>query len=265
VLKTNNIWVEDVAEDAGLRAHAARIAAHHCNTWQASRKHAEKTGDILVGKVAERAVEQALDALHIDYVPWDLIRDDGYKKHAPLDGFFATGKRAEYIRSERFAERVRSHLDGTRFAPGVLERLSNRGVYGYEVKATRIAARHLRRAEVDPAKLLRDRFIMYPMVRAGELTCRLREKLLRRESRDKVAEHTPPYLFQAHVEELCDGNGWRVYISRFILTSDFFEAKDLDVRALVQKGKSDKAIYYALPLRRGNPLFALRAIAAPVS
>jgi hypothetical protein len=249
------IEIMDVAYDPALQALARRIAEHHVETWQKGRSFEMKVSDILTGKVAERAVELYLQALEITYRSWDAIRNDDFKaKHAPLDGFFADANRVPYLLSERFATGARQHRNGPYFQAGILEALFEKGVYGYEVKATRIADRHLSDGKVDLRKLLKDSFLIYPKVRYGVLTAELEAKLLLPESKQEVQERMPPFLIQAHVEELETSLGWRVYLSGYILVADLLWSDHLKVKPLYKKGKSEEAIFYTVPVRCGTPL-----------
>jgi hypothetical protein len=265
MITANDIVAIDVPEDAQLKALVARIAGDHADTWQKSRTTNEKVNDILIGKVGERAIEYYLRSRGIGWVGWDNLRADGFREHAPLDGFFARADMAAYIRSQQFADGARRNQQNTSFPPGILDKWLEVGVCGYEVKCSRVCERHLTNGQVDHNKLLGDRFLQYPRKRAGALTSDLKAELLMPGNRKQASERTPPYLFQTHAQELGAGQGWRVYMSGYILSSHFYWADDLAVTRLTKLGKSEQAIYYALPLRKGKPLSTLSAFSATIN
>jgi hypothetical protein len=262
MLDVKDMVVWYLRDDPDLRERAHRIARRHANTWQKGRRAFEKASDILVGKVGERAWEYTLDNLFVTYVPWDEIRTDNFTEHAPLDGFMARCEAAHLLKSPSFLEFVRNNGEGARFVPGALDRLARAGIYGYEVKSTRVADRHRKEGRIHAKKLLDDRFLMYPAIRQGTLTPSLRSELLHTESRKQVAQRVPPVLVQVHVDDLGADAGWKVYVAGYIHTARFLGSEEIDLRTLYKEGKSEQAIYYALPLRKGSPVSRLAALAA---
>ncbi len=264
MIKPEDIIDIDLPDDAGLRALVNGSAAYYMDSWQANREPSEKVSDIITGKVGERGTEQVFPTLSVAHISYDDVRKDNFMESALLDGFVAGTELSDYIRSERFAAGLWEKYESRRI-PDALKRCAECGIFAYEVKSTRISNRHLANGKVDRSRLLEDNFMIYPGVRAGVLTDKVRADLLQPESRQRIARHKPPYLFQAFVEDLGTGRGWRVYVTGYMLTSSFLVDADLDVRRLYKAGKSEQAIYYTLPIWKGNPLSTLATISATIN
>jgi hypothetical protein len=240
-----------------MDANVGMLATHTQDTWQPGRTYEQKVCDTRIGKIGELGFQLYLEQYQVALRTWDELRDDDGKTHAPLDGFFAPSYRRDNLMSSGFREYIGKARDGVHFGEGTYEKLTSWDIYGYEVKSTRVSERHRSDGKVSYEKLLNDRFLMYPPKRTGILTKKLQAQLLHPESRKLIEKRTPPYLIQAHVEELEAEWSWRVYLSGYILAEEFLWADDLNVTRLYQKGKSEQAIYYVLPLKMGAPIAEL--------
>jgi hypothetical protein len=245
---------------------AAQLAAHTANTWQPGRDGAHKLADTQVGKLAECAFERWAGQAGLACRSWDDLRDDGYRRHAPLDGFVALEALAGLVCGEPFARAARvahAQASGTsqaHFPRGFLREWEQRGICGYEVKATRVGQRHREGGAADGAvsfaRLLGDDFLVYPVVRAGVLDETLRARLMRCDTIAAALGRTPALLVRAYVEQR--ESGARVHLVGCISRGAFFASAQLKVKTMPQPNKSERAIYYAVPLRCGSALAMLR-------
>ncbi|MCS7062108.1 MAG: hypothetical protein RMN25_13220 [Anaerolineae bacterium] len=256
MIKPEHIVAIDVAPAELDVAQTRRLAMHTANTWQADRSLEERLRDTMVGKAAELAWQQYLTRQAIAYRIWDDIRQDGGVHHAPVDGFIARADEAEFLAGDMFARIAREWQEGAQFRRGFLAACERRGIFGFEVKSTRIAPRHVIDGQINYAAILDDDFLVYPLLRAGLLDEVTRQELNNRAQRAAAAERTPYILVRAYIDMHC--STYRVYLIGYITRTQFFQSDQLRVTAMPQPNKSERAIYYAVPLRLGQPLSALR-------
>lgn len=253
----NITTIDLVATTQGLDA-ADTIATHTANTWQPRRSSAEKTRDTRVGKLAEDALALYLHNVGIAYRSWDDIRTDGFRQHAPLDGFIARSDAVHILHHARFTAAANKAQQQTCFELEFVEKCENYGLYGVEVKSTRIRPRHRDRAgRVDVQRILRDDFLQYPEVRSGHLDNGLRRKLLTPACLERIAQRTPFFLIRVYIEQLSIST-YRAYLIGYLTRDQFFTSPQLTVKSMPRAGKSERAIYYAVSLQQGMPMDRLQ-------
>ena len=266
MIKPEHIVAIDVEPAEVDRAQASLLAAHTANTWQPDRSPVDTLRDTLVGKAAELAWLRYLQRESIACRSWDDMRQDSGRDHAPVDGFVAQPDAAELLAGDLFADTARQWQEGARFRRGFFPACERRGIFGFEVKSTRIGPRHLVGGQVNYAAILEDDFLVYPPTRVGALDESIRQNLISQKQRSAAAERTPYLLARAYVEARDAGAGsaeasrvaWRVYLIGYITRPHFFQSSRLRVIAMPQADKIERAIYYAVPLRLGQNLSGLR-------
>ena len=233
------------------------IAQHTKNTWQKNRPMDEIRRDTAFGKLAERSFINYLETKDIPHADWDDLRQDNYQSHTSLDGFIAHPESTINLQSDEFASRVNNELEGAYLSVHLRDELELEGVWSYEVKSTRIVGRlKLNQNTVNMDAILNDDFLAYPTIRSGVLDERLRARLLKDQSKENAKEKSPLIFV-------------RVYMTPPTLLTDPVEARLIGwidrgsfyancmVKTMPQRGKSEAAIYYAVPIRRGRPMSEL--------
>lgn len=266
MIKPEHIVAIDVEPAEVDCAQAGLLATHTANTWQPDRSPADRLRDTLIGKAAELAWLRYLQRESIACRLWDDMRRDGGRDHAPVDGFVAQRDAAELLAGDLFADTARQWQEGAHFRRGFFAACERRGIFGFEVKSTRIGPRHLAGGQVNYAAILEDDFLVYPPVRAGALDESTRQDLISQKQRAAAAERTPYLLARAYVEARDAGlrNAeasravYRVYLVGYMTRPHFFQSPRLRVTTMPQSNKSEQAIYYAVPLRLGQNLSGLR-------
>jgi hypothetical protein len=256
-----HIIVEDVLKaDVNARiGQIIEIVRHTANTWQQKRKAEEKMQDAVLGKAAETGFEQYCRKEGLSLRTWDELRDDGFLYHSSVDGFLAKVESAQRLNSEQFllAARQAKPEDQAYFNSNFLRRCENEPrIYGYEVKSTRIASRHMVDGELAYNTILNDDFMVYPRVRRvpkGQFTNQLKAQLMRPEELEAIKVKTPHLLIRAYMQE--ENDRYKVHLVRWITREDFFNKAM--VKRMSRPGKSDEALYYAVQLSEGHPLFEL--------
>ncbi len=256
MIKPEHIIAFDVEPAEVDQAQAGWLADHTANTWQPDRSPEDRLRDTLIGKAAELAWLRYLQRASIACRSWDDMRRDGGHDHAPVDGFIAQPDVAELLAGDLFADTARQWQEGARFRRGFYPACERRGIFGFEVKATRIGPRHLADGQVNYAAILEDDFLVYPLTRVGVLDDSTRRDLISQKQRSAAAERTPYLLARAYVE--ISRPAWRVYLIGYMTRPQFFQSPSLRVTAMPQANKSERAIYYAVPLRLGQNLAGLR-------
>lgn len=230
-----------------------RIVSHTVNTWQPDRPNAERAADAKIGKVAELALELYLQQHGVGYLSWDGIRMDNFETHAPVDGFLMTLETLGHLDVRTFTAQAHAAIVSTRLSTDFRNEWEARGVYSYEIKATRITGR-LRHpdASFDGEKVLSDDFLVYPSIRYENLTPALRQQLLQQSAKEQVQSLTPRTLLRAYVDSV--GSEHTVHLIGYIPRDGFFTSPSFTVKNMPQPGKSEYAIYYAVRLEHGFPM-----------
>ena len=115
------------------------IANYTHNTWQANRSKVDILKDTKVGKIAEFAVTEIFKNLNIlNYYPYDNIRLDDFKYHAPFDGIFTNNYNSEIA---KFIYKC-LQKDGAKLSANSLRALFCKGVLTLEIKSTRISEKY---------------------------------------------------------------------------------------------------------------------------
>lgn len=233
------------------------IAQHTKNTWQRDRDLGEIELDTAFGKLAERALMEFMAENGIRYVDWDDIRKDNYRRHTALDGFMARAQATVDLSGNSFADRVYAGLDGAYLATTLRDKLEREGVASYEVKSTRIAGRLMNsEGRADRQAILGDDFLAYPVQREGQLTAQLQQQFLAGASRTVAEQRSPLVLVRVYMKppkDLTDrvAAGLIGWIDRHSFYTN------CTVKTMSQPGKSERAIYYAVPIRTGRPMSQL--------
>lgn len=111
VLKINYIYINGVQiaeyETSSYDEFLSTIVKNTANTWQKGRDDIEKGLNTLQGKDAEIAVIKYFDEyVNFTYIPYDCIRIDGGKLHAPFDGLLYKNAQIEQSLLEDTIEHI---------------------------------------------------------------------------------------------------------------------------------------------------------------
>lgn len=227
------------------------IANHTVNTWQPDRTKEEICRNTEQGKLAEIAVQ---DYLGSNYVPYDSFRTDSFQYHAPFDGVLSKGFDPTLI-TDNVDQYGRLDLVLRDF-------LRRQYILTVEIKSTRVSEKILQAARGDRAALfnsiLQNHFLTYPKhLRYSRTdmdfqqylnkTGLTREHLLAEEEQHASDIYVHVYM----LDRIAMLIGW-------IWGKSFFQKPD--IRRFFLKGKSEYALYYAVPLRDGIPMPLLKEV-----
>ena len=251
------------------------ITAHHTqNTWQPGRGQAEIMRDTLQGKVAEGAFEEFLSQYPwLGYITYDSFRQDNGLKHAPFDGLlYDRGSLTREAGAQCLRQVVLDiHNDPYgRLTDATREMLRENHVITVEIKSTEVNNRKRQAARKTPGafrdnlfrEIRSDDFLYYPKYLrcSGDVQdfagyCRY------------VKEHVPGFRGipsgkipdallkeeNAHAADLLI----RVYIydtvamlMGYAWKEELFAARH--IKHFFKPGKSEKALYFALPISQGH-------------
>lgn len=230
-----------------------QISANTSNTWQPARSQQEIQADTQIGKIAEAALQKYLTEQGVAYLSWDEIRTDNYRNHAPVDGFFMHPHTRANLELSTFIRDATAAQNPIYFTPAFRDRWEKVGVYGCEVKSTRVTDRLRHNGQVSYKAILGDDFLQYPSsTRMGTITSELRRILKQPAELQQSVAKSPQIFVRIYVEQR--NSVCHAYIVGAISRGRFFESNQITIKPMRQPGKSDLAIYYAVPLCEGEPI-----------
>lgn len=259
------------------------------NTWQPNRPKAELLKNTKQGKIAEAMFlslvefykESNSDGNKLIYTSYDDIRQDELKKHAPFDGIlYIEGNTNVKYAIDLINEDVKNN-DYGKITNNTKKELRSRGIKTVEIKSSKVPAKDYEGVNkedlnnvIEQKKLitnLRKRdFFVYPRFKRtiGETVhcfkdyCKylnkqyyqfrglneeqLISKVCEMEKEDKCDIYTRIFIEDSNTDLLTG------YILGYALGTDFFE--NPQIINMPQKGKSEKAIYYAYPIQSCNQI-----------
>lgn len=248
-----------------------KISLNTVNTWQSDRSKSAKSSDTNLGKVAESVIENEIEQFaNVQYLPYDVFRQNNFKKHAPFDGLLCS-KEFDKSTLELFLSKINNEISNNAYgkiSEQLKSDLENASIFTVEIKSTRIAARHRQPTATQEniiSNIIKDDFLEYPKYiridKVGNIT-----------SLDKYFEYVKKEYF-ANDEKfsiadlrLIEKDNMRVfyiriyvdeeanicYIPGFTTKKKF--SKSFNVKHMPQIDKSEKAIYLSLSLSQAEPL-----------
>lgn len=255
----------ELADSAGLGGPATAEKTP-CN--QKTGLPVETCSQAQINKVAEQAWLRYLQSQSIACRLWRDVWGfgEGDEHQPPFAGFVAQPDVAELLASATFAEIVRQAWSGERFPSGFFPACERRGIFGFDIKSSRVSPRHLTGGQVNYVAILEDDFLVHPPMGVNGSDELNRWDIISQKQRVAAAERTPYLLARAYVEAR-DARArsaetlraaWRVYLIGYMTRPLFFQSQHLRVTQIPQANKSERAIYYAVPLRLGQNLSGLR-------
>lgn len=229
-----------------LGAHIAIQAANSSNWLSPGRPLEQTKGNFTQGKAAEFTFWEFCRSNGIAHLDTDGWRDDGNESAVKVDGIIADGSQANELADPEFLAWLCSQRRGARFAEGFFEGLAAQGRIGVEVKSSRKA------------------YSFIVPIEYGRLTEQRRQKLLSPAEIVKRAAGRPPLMVQAEAVRQPSG-AFRVSLSGWILSSDFWQHAALDVRQLTTDQSGEGRIAYILPIAEGNRMRDLPAYVESLS
>ncbi len=268
-------------DSSSIPAPEERMAAYTANTWQPERTQAEINSNTSQGKRAENAFEAyASQFLNFEYVTYDRIRTDEYKKSAPFDGLLyrkAAGK--EEILAG-YVTRIQSEIAGNGYghiSSALRADMERDEIYTVEIKSTAVNEKKRTDSAGDLEKLLelinQDDYLAYPLYcRTSEdidtfekycnfvYNCRETFGCARgKEFVNKLLKKEYDNMSMIQVRIYVDDK--RFYIMGYTLKNDIL--RNHRIKKMVQPGKSELAVYYYQKIKDGhacNNLFSDRRL-----
>ncbi len=119
-----------------------KIVDNTANTWQKGRTREEMYHDTLQGKLAEDMYADFIKFYQpeqtILYLSYDDFREDGFEKHAPIDGIlYLSGNKWLQNGLNIINNDVQNNQYG-KVSPNTLSYLKSKGLYTVEVKSSRV-------------------------------------------------------------------------------------------------------------------------------
>ena len=262
---------------------ALNIARHTANTWQRDRGFSETLDNTVQGKIVEEMFEDYIFSQRrgLRYTGYDSFRDDGCRKHAPIDGLlYRQGNGHVSAGIGRILRDVGQSPFG-KLTEETFQWLREHGVYTVEIKSSRIPDRDY--PERSPfnawetqdqiiANLRRRDFFLYPrytreagrrihsfqdyvtFVAASRPEVRAQplppaEYILRQERRERCDLYTRIFVDRTHTENLI------AYMLGYALREDFFTRPR--IINMPRRGKSEAAIYYVFPIAESGRIDGL--------
>ena len=261
---------------------AISIARHTANTWQKDRGFSEILDNTVQGKVVEEMFEDYIfsQGRGLQYTAYDSFREDGYLKHAPIDGLlYETANPHVSEGIEKILQDVSLNPYG-KITEETFEWLRAHRVYTVEVKSSRIPDRdypdleqlsfnswaaqgtiidNLRKRDffVYP-KYTRDAgrsihsfedYVSYVIAQHPEVSAQPIspvEFILNEERKGKCDLYTRIFIDRTHTENLI------AYMLGYTLRDCFF--MNPRIINMPRPGKSEDAIYYVYPISESNQI-----------
>lgn len=240
------------------------IANNTAETWQPNRSAIEKEKDTNLGKLAENIISSyiKISIPQIRYLSYDDFRKDGFTKHAPFDGLLFANNINEVVLNgmiDKINDEVNKD-DYGKITDGLKDEIASCGIYITEIKSTRITKRHKFNNNVDLDKILNDDFLEYP-------------KYTRYDKNDTINDFQSYIAFikenkglvysEKELKNIEKANMRHIYVRIYIdieaqnayiigvISKDSF-IKNAIIKKMKQVGKSEKALYLAVSLRKGE-------------
>lgn len=265
---------DDIIADKNLNIH--KLVVNTFNTWQKGRTTYQKEADTNIGKIAEFAVATAFRIFNVPiYYPYDSFRKDNFKLHAPFDALLCECLEDDLV------ELINSSVkkNGPKLSPEVRKQIRNFDAFTVEIKSTRLAKKYKERAhftdynnpkEVESlfSELDSLDFLTYPFfLREGDLNfenyCEFVKNKIGLSSIDNdlkkdVLKIEKENSDDVYIRVFIDEDARKAIIMGWVDKKTFYENASL--MKLIQKGKSEKALYFVCPLRMGRPLTDINSL-----
>lgn len=246
-------------------------------TWQKDRTEQSKKQDTELGKLAENIVEGYIktNMKDITYLSYDDFRKDEFKKHAPFDGLIYSKKTT--VKIQDFINAINKEVEDNQYgkiSDGLKNKLHQNKIYIVEVKSTRVSEqRHFVANKIDLDKLLEDDFLEYPkylrvdkfdtMNNMGAYIdfCKKYRSFKCNDNIDclnKIKNEELSNMRHVYIRVYIDIKNSIGYIIGYITNVEFI--KNLNLKKMVQPGKSEKALYLSCSLRNASDLEELNNI-----
>ncbi|WNL34475.1 hypothetical protein QT384_10215 [Arcobacter cryaerophilus gv. pseudocryaerophilus] len=246
-------------------------------TWQKDRTEQSKKQDTELGKLAENIVEGYIktNMKDITYLSYDDFRKDEFKKHAPFDGLIYNKKTT--VKIQYVINAINKEVGDNQYgkiSDGLKNKLHQNKIYIVEVKSTRVSEqRHFVANKIDLDKLLEDDFLEYPKyLRVDKFDtmnnmeayidfCKKYRSFKCNDNLDclnKIKNEELSNMRHVYIRVYIDIKNSIGYIIGYITNAEFI--KNLNLKKMVQPGKSEKALYLSCSLRNASDLEELNNI-----
>ncbi len=278
----DNIVIYDNYEriDSGDVSTVRTIASKTMNTWQSDRDEKEKLKNTLQGKKAEAVIKNhIISKTSYSYLSYDDFRDNQYEKHAPFDGLLFNKNTSSKTINPVIAM-IRFEVSKNNYGlitPEARSIARKCGLYVVEVKSTRVSEKKRKVAEKVRGKgnvesrlieeIKNDDYLTYPHAirhsnirNSIEYLSYLRNKGLIKSSKcdrdayNEMKAYEIPHMSDLYFRVYLDTISRIAYIIGFITRHDFFSIYPPLIKKMVFPGKSEGAIYLALPIRKGRSI-----------
>lgn len=275
MINIDNCIIYDFTEVESSKDTADLIAVNTVNTWQQWRGGEEKAKDTEQGKLAENAFIKFIhdNKSNIKYVPYDDIRTDEFKKHAPFDGMVikpGTEQTKEYF---EIVAKINNEIEQNSFGKisvDLRREMFSKGIYTVEIKSTKVNDKKRSKAsftgydDEDGIKRLIeaicvDDFLTYPLyTRTGEQTWDTYCTLAKRKNENLKPLEGDELSRAVKSNELAnmDDVYIRVYVDviyKKLLILGYITKNDLlnppYIKKMLKWDKSENALYFAKNLK----------------
>lgn len=227
------------------------------NTWQPNRTKEGKKNDSNLGKMAEKAVENYLNKNNDNYyyLSYDSFRNDDFKKHAPFDGLYIS-KDTTKEKINGFISLINNEVKKGNIKQNYIfkSEMIKEKIFTVEVKSTRITGRHKRKENPSEELIKKDDFLIYPEHKRKSSIIQCTKDYIDYCTLTKKIENyslIPDINIRVYIDEPLK----KAFIIGYITKTTF--VKNMEIKKMPQKGKSEDAIYWAVNLNQAKPIHNL--------
>lgn len=245
-----------------------KIVLNTSNTWQEYRTDKEKKSDSSLGKTAEKVFEYFvnIEKNQYFYVPYDDFRVDNYKNHAPFDGLYIDKKTTPEI-INKFKKEIGKIFSNNKYGKlhnlkKIRSDLIHNGIFIVEVKSTRLTEKYKTDGNINFEVVKNHDFLTYPIhLRTTSQSnfneqdyykyCQETKKIELDNINKDEKDNTADLLIRVYIDEKKNV----AYLMGYIKNTEFQIKKIM--KKMIKDKKSEKAIYWCVPILEGQPILNL--------
>lgn len=242
--------------------HFFKIVDNTNNTWQTNRSQKEKISDSKIGKQAEAVFEKFVNIENNQYfyLSYDDFRTDNFKNHAPFDGLYIN-KDTSIQQIESIKNKINNIMKKNKY--GKLHNLDflrkdmrELGIFIVEIKSTRLKEDNKKNDKINFNKIKHHDFLSYPKFLRKTENKEFNEndyaEICKRKGINDInmeeKNNTADILVRIYIDE----KKQEANLIGYITNKNFISNKVL--KKMVQKNKSENALYWSVPIHKGTPI-----------
>lgn len=277
VCNLNGVKIITTDKKTDFNKEVNTIASHTHQTWQKNRSFGETVADTSQGKLAEMVVEAYFSSFLTDfiYIPYDKIRDDNFKFHAPFDAILikqemVKDRNLEVIKT-RLADIINEGCQTNgKISDGLRNFLLNNNIITIEIKSTKISQKRINLNDSERINAIqKDDYFLYPyFLRTNDnnvtnfkkyvdYACEKYPDEIINVNKNKAKEdnllnieffNSSDIVIRVYTESLSDHN--KFYIMGYMRNAEILSNKN--IKQFFKKGKSENAIYFTKSIKSGK-------------